>query len=546
MPHIAPEFVERMLELVCVPAAIVQMRYGVLHYVFANWAYRDAGIDLVDGASPVRTSLSDLVETFLPSDSASIQISWTIGDVVDLRYYDLNITRIFTDPQNCCVLTLLDRTSEARTEQSLRREMTTDSLTGLPNRQGFGDLIEAVMPAQDSHAVLVVDLDRFGRINACLGSLVGDELLISVARRIKGVLRASDRLSRIGGDEFGILFAIDEHRDEAMQLAQRIKGALSTPFRLTDYHTRIDCSIGIAFGGSAVDDAEELIRHAQFAVKRAKASGMTEAYQTQAFDAARARYSIETSLRRGIENGDLTLHYQPICDLGTGRVVAFEALARWQDEQGRAVSPVEFIPVAEESGLIVPLGRWAVAEAMRTLAGWDTASDHSRTINVAVNVSPIQLQRDQMPDVVAAVLAKTGLNGARLKLELTESALIADPDGTARTMHALRDLGCTLAMDDFGTGYSNLASLQKLPIDVLKIDRSFVTGMLVDRDKIAIVRAILSLAQALNMRTVAEGIETHPLAQTLSALGCHHGQGFLYSRPLPGDQAYALLVSRNA
>ena len=546
MPPAEPQLVERMLALVCVPAAIVEMRDGVLHYVAANWAYSDAGIDLVDGASPVRASLAELVETFLPSDSASIRISWTIGDVVDLRYYDLNIARMFTDPAHSCILTFLDRTSEARTEQSLRREMTTDSLTGLPNRQGFGDLIEAVMPIQDSHAVLVVDLDRFGSINACLGSLVGDELLISVARRIKGVLRASDRLSRIGGDEFGILIAIDEHRDEATHLAQRIKGALSTPFRLTDYHTRVDCSVGIAFGDNAVDDAEELIRHAQFAVKRAKASGMTEAYQTQAFDAARARYAIETSLRRGIENGDLTLHYQPICDLGTGRIVAFEALARWQDEHGRMVSPVEFIPVAEESGLIVPLGRWAVAEAMRTLAEWETMSDHSRAITVAVNVSPIQLQRDAMPDVVAAVLAKTGLNGARLKLELTESALIADPDGTARTMHALRDLGCTLAMDDFGTGYSNLASLQKLPIDVLKIDRSFVTGMLVDRDKIAIVRAILSLAQALNMRTVAEGIETHALAQTLSALGCHHGQGFLYSRPLPAEQAYALLVSRNA
>ncbi len=544
---LSPQMVERMLEMVCVPAAIVEMRDGVIHYMASNWQYRDAGIDLVDGISPVRASLAELVETFLPSDSASIKVAWTIGDIVDLRYYDLNIARSFTGSRSRCILTFLDRTSEARTERSLRREMTTDSLTGLPNRQGFGDLIEGVIPTRDSHAVLVVDISRFGSINACLGSLIGDELLISVARRIKGVLRARDQLSRIGGDEFGILIEIDEDRDEAMHLADRIKGALATPFRLTDYHTRVDCAIGIAFGGSTVDDAEELIRHAQFAVKRAKASGATEAYQTQAFDAARARYSIETALRRGIENGDLTLHYQPICDLGTGRVTAFEALARWQDEQGRMVSPVDFIPVAEESGLIVPLGRWAVAEAMRTLAQWDSVSPTGTCgVNVAVNVSPIQLQRDLMPDVVSAVLAKTGLAGARLKLELTESALIADPDGTARTMYALRDLGCTLAMDDFGTGYSNLASLQKLPIDILKIDRSFVTGMLVDRDKIAIVRAILSLAQALNMRTVAEGIETDALAQTLSALGCGSGQGFLYSRPVPADDAYALLLARNA
>jgi EAL domain-containing protein (putative c-di-GMP-specific phosphodiesterase class I) len=210
------------------------------------------------------------------------------------------------------------------------------------------------------------------------------------------------------------------------------------------------------------------------------------------------------------------------------------------------LSPNDFIPVAEESGLIVPLGRWAMEEAARTLACWDQRSDGNCGARVAVNLSAIQLQRDQVPAMVAAALDRYGVSGSRLTLELTESAIVTDPDRIARTMTALKDLGATLAMDDFGTGYSNLAYLQKLPIDLLKIDRSFVTGMLADRDKIAIVRAVLSLAQALGMQTTAEGIETNELSQTLAALGCTYGQGFLYARPLEADQAYAFLRERNA
>jgi predicted signal transduction protein with EAL and GGDEF domain len=361
-------------------------------------------------------------------------------------------------------------------------------------------------------------------------------------------LRARDALARIGGDEFGIFMAIDETRAEADHVARRIRIALQAPFRLSDYEIQVDCSIGIAFGEDEQGDecGEELIRHAQFAVNRAKATGNAEAYQNQAFALVREQFALETQLRRAIENGDLRLNFQPICDLSSGRIIAFESLARWQAADGRQISPVEFIPVAEESGLIVPLGRWALDEATRTLAAWDEAAGGDCGVQVAVNISPIQLQRDGIVDLVGAALARTGLRGDRLKLELTESALVADPDRTARTMRALKELGACLAMDDFGTGYSNLAHLQALPIDILKIDRSFVTGMLADRDKIAIVRAILSLAQALNMRTVAEGIETNALAQTLSALGCNMGQGFLYARALEPAAAYAMIAPPSA
>ena len=447
-----------------------------------------------------------------------------------------------------CLITLLDHTAELRTQHSLRREMLTDSLTGLPNRAGFGEMLEAEIEraGMGRHAVLVINLDRFSRINACLGGLSGDELLISVARRVKGALRANDVLARTGGDEFAIQLSLDEGPSEALHVAKRIQNALTTPFRLSDFEIRVDCSIGISVGDDEVADAEELIRHAQFAMKRAKKSGRTEVYQTRTFDLARQQFSIETDLRRAIDHGDLTLHFQPICDLACGRITSFEALARWTNEHGQSVSPNEFIPVAEESGLIVPLGRWAMDRAARTIAQWDTEFGGDCGVGVSINLSAIQLQRDQIAPMVEAALATHCVEGRRITLELTESALVTDPDLISRTMQALKNLGTTLAMDDFGTGYSNLAYLQKLPIDVLKIDRSFVTGMLADRDKIAIVRAILSLAQALGMRTTAEGIETNDLAQTLAALGCSYGQGFLYARPLPADAAYALLAERNS
>jgi EAL domain-containing protein (putative c-di-GMP-specific phosphodiesterase class I) len=314
---------------------------------------------------------------------------------------------------------------------------------------------------------------------------------------------------------------------------------------LSDLEFRVACSIGVAFSGEDERDAEALIRHAQFAVNRAKASGLAEVYHPGAFVIAREQFAIETELRRAIDDDALALKFQPIVDLATGRVVSFEALARWTDARGVSRSPAEFIPVAEESGLIVPLGRWAIERAARTLAEWDARAGGDCGVGMAVNISAIQIQRDTIAPVVEQALAATGLSGDRLTLELTESAVVTDPDRVAATLHALRALGVMLAMDDFGTGYSNLGHLQKLPIDVLKIDQTFVTDMLGDRDKVAIVRAILSLAQTLGMRTTAEGIEANELGQTLAALGCTSGQGYAYARPLETDAAFAYLAERN-
>ena len=536
---------EAGIELVPIPAAhLVRGQEGWRFEAF-NRAYRLTGLGIVPARSPMMLGLAAPLDAFMAGDALNVEFDWSLGEACDCRHYRVGFARMSVQSRRRCTITFVDHTHQRDTERSLRREMTTDSLTGLPNREGFGDLIEAVATEHVRYAVVVVDLGRFGQLNACLGSLIGDELLITVARRLKGALRARDMLARIGGDEFGILVAIDgeggEDRDEAAVLAARIRQVLCAPFRLTDYEIGVECSIGIALGEQQ-GDHDELIRHAQFAVKQAKASGRTETYQPQAFTIARARFAMETELRRAIEERRLRLTFQPICELGTGRTISFEALARWTGTDGLDRSPEDFIPVAEESGLIVPLGRWAIDEAARTLAGWDTRAGGDCGVKLAVNLSAIQLQRDRVAPVFDAALTATGLRGDRFTLELTESAIVADPDGVTKVMHALRELGPTLALDDFGTGYSNLAYLHRLPIDILKIDKSFVTNMLADRDKVAIVRAILSLAQALGKQTTAEGIETSALAQTLAALGCTYGQGWFYARPLEAEDAWARIA----
>ena len=541
---------EETLELFPVACALVERRGDTVFLTASNRVFRQAGLHSADGTGSLLAAHEARIAAFIASDRLREEFGWQLGAAIDCRTFKVTLARRgIAESRDRCLVALVDQTSELRTEQSLRREMQTDALTGLPNRAAFAERIEAIVGAGEAeradHAILVIDLDRFSRINACLGAMAGDELLLSVARRVKGALRAADVLARIGGDEFGVLMRLEDGPDDADQVAGRIITALTTPFRLSEFEIRIDCSVGIAFASDTIDEAEELIRHGQFAVKRAKTSGQPEAYQTQAFDAVRTQFGIETQLRRALETGQLRLVFQPICDLSDGRIVAFESLTRWRTEFGAEKSPVEFIPVAEESGLIVPLGRWAIDEAARTLADWD-ARGGVDMVKIAVNLSAVQLQRDNIPTVVAAALARHDVAGQRMKLELTESALVDDPDGIARVMRELKELGTEIAMDDFGTGYSNLAYRQQLPIDLLKIDRSFVSGMLGDRDKIAIVKAVLSLAQALGMRTVAEGIETAEQAQMLAALGCDYGQGYHFARPLEAEDAYALLASRSA
>jgi EAL domain-containing protein (putative c-di-GMP-specific phosphodiesterase class I) len=318
---------------------------------------------------------------------------------------------------------------------------------------------------------------------------------------------------------------------------------MAAPFKLSELEIRVECAIGVALM-HAGQDPEELFRNAQFAVKQAKKAGGPQVYEANQATEARRRFSIETELRRALDKDQLELFYQPLINLKTGDVAGFEALARWTHEDRGEISPTEFIPVAEESGLILTLGRWAMDKATHTLAAWDEAAGERLPLYVAVNLSARQVARDDIAAVVEGALKSSGLAGNRLTLELTESSIVQDPARATRVFDALKALDTTVAMDDFGTGYSSLAYLQRLPIDVLKIDKSFVSGMMVDPDAVAIVRAVLSLGEALGMSTTAEGIETVELATTLATLGCASGQGFYFAQPLEPEAALDYWKSR--
>ena len=492
--------------------------------------------------------IADLLQRFFDGTDGAGELDFKDGEGVSSRFFRVKLAPLPKQSSGDlrCLLSVVDRTVEVQAERTLRAEMLRDSLTGLPNRLGFTDAVEKAgetVPRDLGHAVLVVDMLRFSRINESMGSLAGDELLITFARRLILALRAGDVLARTGGNEFGVLVSLRRGIEDALKAAERIQKVMATPFKISDLEIRVECAIGVALM-HAGQDPEELFRNAQFAVKQAKLAGKPQIYEPKQATEARRRFSIETELRRALDRDQLQLFYQPMIDLKSGEVAGFEALARWEHEDRGEISPTEFIPVAEESGLILHLGRWAMDKAAQTLAQWDRTSGGSLPLHVGVNLSAIQVARDDVAAVVASALRSSGLTGDRLTLELTESSIVQDPIRAQRVFEALKALDATVAMDDFGTGYSSLAYLQRLPIDVLKIDRSFVSGMMVDPDSVAIVRAVLSLAEALGMSTTAEGVETVELATTLATLGCASGQGYYFSKPLEADAAFEYWRSR--
>jgi diguanylate cyclase (GGDEF)-like protein len=538
------------LDALPVPATVVGLKGNRVEVLAANRAFsRLSGANAKPGGLLADVGAIVPLERVLSGAAENERFEWRDGGLIDGRHYTVAISPVGASPEfgRRVLVTLLERTGEVRAGESLRRQTLIDPLSGLANRAGFIDGLEHRIAddGADEYAVVLIDLARFSRVNECMGSLGGDELIITVARRLLGQLRGPDLLGRTGANEFAIAVRLDEGPGDVLHVARRVEAALTQPFRLSDFEIRIDCAIGCALATDAGDDAdaEGLMRHAQLALKAAKASKRVEVYQPAALDAARRRFSIETDLRRAIERDELSLAFQPLFSLASGRIAGFEALARWEHPDRGAVSPVEFIAVAEDCGLIVPLGRWALDRALRTLAGWDDSAATALPLYMGVNLSPIQVARDDVAAMVADALGAHRLSGHRLSIELTEGVIVSDPERAARMLDALKACDAQVAMDDFGTGFSNLASLQKLPIDVLKIDRSFVTDMLGDPDRIAIVRAILSLAQALGMATTAEGIETAETARTLAALGCTTGQGYHFSRPLGDDAALAFALS---
>jgi len=538
-----------------IAAAIVERDEDALKVVAHNSRFFDTVSQSTctaadwDEADCLRSGpIAEVLNRFFDGTDAAGELDFKDGEGVASRYFRVKLAPLpkKKGKSTRCLLSVVDRTVEVQAERTLRAEMLRDSLTGLPNRLAFTEAIENAgeTVARDlEHAVLVVDMLRFSRINESMGSLAGDELLITFARRLILALRAGDILARTGGNEFGVLVSLRRGVEDALKAAERIQAVMATPFKLSDLEIRVEPAIGVALM-HAGQDPEELFRNAQFAVKQAKAAGCPQVYEPKQATEARRRFSIETELRRALDKDQLKLFYQPLINLKSGEVAGFEALARWTHEDRGEISPSEFIPVAEESGLILQLGRWAMDKAAQTLAEWDKDTGETLPLYVGVNLSAIQVARDDIAAVVESALKSSGLTGNRLTLELTESSIVQDPARATRVFDALKALDATVAMDDFGTGYSSLAYLQRLPIDVLKIDKSFVSGMMVDPDAVAIVRAVLSLAEALGMSTTAEGIETVELATTLATLGCASGQGYYFAKPLEAPAALDYWKSR--
>ncbi len=432
---------------------------------------------------------------------------------------------------------LADALERQATEDRIRHRALHDALTGLPNRVLFLDRLDQALSRQrrskSAAGVLFLDLDDFKLVNDSLGHQVGDELLAAVAPRIKQAVRASDTVARFGGDEFGILLENVSGDREAVETAQRIAAVFTRPFVLAGREHFVTTSTGIAIarGGEL---AEELIRDADAAMYRAKEHGRAryELFDEVMRSRAIARLRVENDLRRALERHELRLDYQPIITLHGHQIVQVEALLRWDHPERGIVSPSDFIPVAEENGLIEPIGRWVLEQACRQAVEWQTGRPGAAPVCMSVNLSTIQVAKRGVADAVAEVLAVTHLPPHCLSLEVTESAMLRDVATLADSLHALKALGLRIVLDDFGTGSSSLGYLTHLPLDAIKVDRSFVDGLGHDRRDTAITQAIVAMAQALSLQVVGEGVETEEQAEALSALGCQLAQGFLFAPPV--------------
>ena len=492
----------------------------------------------------VRPLFADLASTPGAEVSADFRASNASGE---WRWLQATAKNLIDDQAvGGIVVNYRDITERRSLEEQLRYQAFHDALTGLPNRALFMDRLDHALArarrGDPSLAVLFLDLDDFKSVNDSLGHGAGDELLVKVADRLHRSLRETDTAARMGGDEFAILLEDALDVNAPAQVGDRILAALRDPFDIQEQRVRISGSVGVALYTGPEQTAEEMLRHADVAMYAAKTLGKDRltTFQRELHHATIDRHQLRSEIHGALESGQFTLAYQPLMELGREEITGVEALVRWRHPQRGVIPPDEFIPLAEETGLIVPLGRWVLNEACRQSQAW--ALSTGRPIKMSVNLSGRQIEDPALVSDVASALADSGLDASLLTLEITESVLLRDVDAVLLQLTELKRLGIRLAIDDFGTGYSSLSYLRRFPVDVLKIDQSFIASVDSGAAEGALVRSIVSLAQILELETVAEGIEESGQLEALRALGVHEGQGHFFARPLEPDALRSFLM----
>jgi diguanylate cyclase (GGDEF)-like protein len=475
----------------------------------------------------------------LSGETVEFQLQWR-G-----RHFEAHVEPLRDSSGDLCgtIGVALDVTARLKAEEQLRRAALHDPLTDLPNRALFLERLERLLERSRNHpqqrfAVLLLDLDRFKTVTDSLGHLVGDRLLVAVARRLEACLRPGEMLVRFGGDEFTLLVEDASDARQATRLAERIQAALAAPFVVDGNEMVMSASIGVVVGGAGHQRPVDLLRDADTAMYRAKALGRG---RHQVFDETMHReamevLSLEMEMRRGLARGEFRVYYQPIVSIASGQVRAVEALLRWQHPERGLLLPETFVPLAEENGLIVPLGSWVLRESCRQLGAWDAVGS-DRPLGLTINLSPRQLSKRDFLDEVSRTIEESGVPSRRITLEITESVIMDDAVMAAGLLRRMREREMEVSIDDFGKGHSSLSQLHRMPFDVLKIDRSFVSAMGLREGTREIVRTIVDLGHNLDMRVVAEGVETAEQLAVLRAMGCDDAQGFLFSPPLPPGAA---------